>query len=1734
MPATEETRYSIKRLHKVFAVASLALLLVTVWLIVDDHTRPWKAIQRQNDQIQSRMATWRSIQYMTQDAQSERDRLQRQLAEVLSQPLSAELWEAFVGEVRADARRRGMEPPPLDELKRLRQRLDDSAATTANLRQRWQQLRLAADKAQLQLEDAMGRDRVQDEAHQQQPDETQQDETVRLQEALRQASTRLQQAADRLAESQARTARHRTDLLDALRQWVRQAEFREEQARDRHQQRQAKLEVARSSYGIAVRQQQPESQLVEMRRQCDRLQAQVTEANRQFEAAAAHREALRDLVRQLTRQATLLRQRLEDRQAELRRLRRVAVESPSRFFRFQNGWPKPGRKWLELPILDAFNSPRAIETLWSEGLQLQLGSFASVRRFDRCTTCHGNSDQTRSGSPGQGRFVPETLVQLELQPPNERPETTERAEQPTRAPTETLEQIYGIRLAGQGLLRATDVAVQWVQPGSAGAQARRLTGVDRQRTGQAVLKQLFHAGGLPLGTAGRTDGLLVGDAIIAIDDQPLAGRPEAVRWVAQRLVQRAAARWEAWEAGDPLPPPVRLTVRRGLPHPFASHPRPDLYVGDASPHPQSQFGCTICHEGQGSATEFRWAAHTPNSPEMRRQWHRQYDWFHNQHWPYPMRPRRFAESACLRCHHQVAELDSSPQWPRAPAPKLVEGHRLVRQLGCFGCHPIDGFGPAGRSIGPDLRLEPPYHAVALQLKGAPGSGYEKLTETERGWIDQLIAHPEQDQVRRQVQQLIVADAQRAAEPDSDSEPPVSQPPQPAADDRDSTGQPADASPTAEPAGPRLFAEAHERLLPLLDDHQYPGKLRKPGPSLRFVAEKLGHRFLYDWIEQPKRFRPDTQMPTVFGLWNHLPDRALRRQRAALLQQQTALAQESGRGAREQQHKLARQLKAIELQLAATESAEQRLEPIEVFSMVTYLRHRSQPYESAPAPEGITAVRSDEDRQRQIERGRVAFQERGCLACHGHDEFEEMEQYRRSQSLNRAPDLSDIADKLGTEQDPRGAGWLYGWIKRPTDYDPRTVMPEMGLDPIQAPEAGGAAGEVTDPIADMVAFLLAESSQNWTVRPDVPVRLDADQQAALNQLAWEYLRGAFRESTARRYVQQGIGQSRRDELQGPGRELLVPDDPASSPSQQQLQQQRVFYVARKSLLKHGCFACHDIPGLEHARPIGVELNDWGRKDPGQLAFHNIVSYLESIQQTASAWSAQAETGLGGEGAGPVNAPQVPEPFYIEQLRLESRIGFIYQKLTEPRSYDYRVAELKGYNERLQMPQFDLSPSQRERIATFVLGLVADPPGPKYLAEAEPRRQAILDGQPIMDKYNCRSCHMTDVERWRITYPPGDYGPQPPPETFPFVQPHFSQQQRAAAHAVDHHNLRQTTLHGLVTIGDDGLPRIMDEEEFPLESDDEYSYRIDKLIYPLDLYKPALIDGHPYQVGGAPLFVPGWQVQRRDEAQGGDLAKYLLPRVVRREKQRNPGAKGSEAWAWLPPPLLNEGAKVQPDWLHRYLLQPTPIRPAVVMDMPRFNLSAGEAAALVDYFAADADASYPYWSGKEQRDEHLREAAERYAQRLRQLAQQQGDEIPPATVLRKRHLADAMKIVTDETYCVKCHIVGDFQPVSSDRAKAPDLAAVGDRLRADYLRHWLARPSSILPYTGMQVNFTYDPDAPDLGATISQQLYHGNSVEQLDAVVDLLLHFDRYLRQQTPVTPLVESAAANEPAAESPSN
>jgi hypothetical protein len=667
------------------------------------------------------------------------------------------------------------------------------------------------------------------------------------------------------------------------------------------------------------------------------------------------------------------------------------------------------------------------------------------------------------------------------------------------------------------------------------------------------------------------------------------------------------------------------------------------------------------------------------------------------------------------------------------------------------------------------------------------------------------------------------------------------------------------------------------------------------------------------------------------------------------------------------------------------------------------------------------------------------------------------------------------------------------------------MPNLYLDPITAD------GQTTDPAADIVEFLLSSSNgwqpaeQDFSLDPEI-----------LDRLVLENLASVFVTRMAKEYLAEGIPPEMADSLKGSEIELVGDIT----------QEMKLRYVGRKSIIKYGCHGCHDIPGFEAAKTIGTGLADWGRKDTARLAFEHIHEYLHG-QHGGNGHESHADNGDDGypetalEGmeesieksmAGGDEEP-FDESYYAEQLEEGSRIGFIWQKLKEPRSYDYKKTQHKRYDERLRMPLFPFTEKQREAVVTFVLGLVAEPPAEQFVFHPNPHQEALIQGREVVEKYNCAGCHIFELERWDLEFQPDDLVAPGSVSDYAFLAAHLSDVELERSATPDpYRGVLRTSIVGLQAVDNDtGSPVVWDEEGDPIEEGEEYDPST--FLYPFDLWEPAAIDGNINDRSIPQIAVPASMIYRKSPGWGGDLTHLLLPAVVALEKQANPAANGSEAWGWLPPPLVGEGAKVQPGWLHNFLLDPFPIRPAVFLRMPKFNMSSDEATSLVNFFAARDGMEYPFEFDPRTRSTHLAAAEDDFQQ------------LSSGSTSR---LEQAMRIVTNGNYCVKCHSVGSFMPEGSERAMAPDLSVVHNRLRPDYVRRWIANPKKILPYTSMPVNIPFDPNSPHLGG-VDQAIYPGTSIQQIDALVDLLMNYPTYTSDQNDISELVEQGAAAQPAA-----
>lgn len=117
---------------------------------------------------------------------------------------------------------------------------------------------------------------------------------------------------------------------------------------------------------------------------------------------------------------------------------------------------------------------------------------------------------------------------------------------------------------------------------------------------------------------------------------------------------------------------VQDEIFEDAPQPFKTHPIPELL----NIHPPEQFGCTPCHRGQGPALT-PGDAHGDADP----------------HWEWPILRGVNVYAACNSCHFNEVLTKYAEPLNRAKA--------LLTDGGCYGCHDIDGYNDLPK-IGPSL------------------------------------------------------------------------------------------------------------------------------------------------------------------------------------------------------------------------------------------------------------------------------------------------------------------------------------------------------------------------------------------------------------------------------------------------------------------------------------------------------------------------------------------------------------------------------------------------------------------------------------------------------------------------------------------------------------------------------------------------------------------------------------------------------------------------------------------------------------------------------------------------------------------------------------------------------------------------------------------------------------------------------------------------------------------------
>jgi mono/diheme cytochrome c family protein len=184
--------------------------------------------------------------------------------------------------------------------------------------------------------------------------------------------------------------------------------------------------------------------------------------------------------------------------------------------------------------------------------------------------------------------------------------------------------------------------------------------------------------------------------------------------------------------------------------------------------------------------------------------------------------------------------------------------------------------------------------------------------------------------------------------------------------------------------------------------------------------------------------------------------------------------------------------------------------------------------------------------------------------------------------------------------------------------------------------------------------------------------------------------------------------------------------------------------------------------------------------------------------------------------------------------------------------------------------------------------------------------------------------------------------------------------------------------------------------------------------------------------------GWWVVKKYNCMG---CHQLIPgqRTSLMAMARYQGPDGQEQ---LPPKLLTEGARVDPDWMLHFLNNPAlndqntnrnGLRTYLQVRMPTFSFSENELGKLVRFFQALSRQPFPYIP----------------------------EEVPVLTA-KETEMARSL-FTSNAAPCLKCHATGE--PSHDRTATAPNFLQAKGRLKADWMERWIIDPQAISPGTSM---------------------------------------------------------------------
>lgn len=672
------------------------------------------------------------------------------------------------------------------------------------------------------------------------------------------------------------------------------------------------------------------------------------------------------------------------------------------------------------------------------------------------------------------------------------------------------------------------------------------------------------------------------------------------------------------EKKDTLPDGEEGFRFANLPQPWKSHPRPDLFVDPNSPHPINRFGCSVCHLGWDRGTTFINSAHTPAF--------------------YPVK-QDYAKMPLVEGKPYWVATASAEKWKPGLLGKVKEEQKLAADKRTLKA---SGHGDSARLQEVRAALEASRKGIQNQygFNADDLAKFEFASMTqEEAWEKAPLkwehAHHKEDPMRPR--EFNDSSCLKCHQGVTD----IPTKPDPAGGSGLNPGEKLNAGlRLIEQAGcyachkmrtleasvmhkvkagesldsisHHFVAEPHAILaanglanaaaLKVGSELTIPVRVPypKPGPSLLKIAGKTSKDWMRKWLADPKGFRPNTFMPQFWNVDNNRDGTHYE-----------GLPTTPGRPP------------------SSFDWADRNA--VEMAGITEYLFNISEKPAYPAPPAG------------DVERGKKLVNSVGCLGCHVVDQKLADIAFKDQRYRSQGPMLLGSGSKYD-------AGWLYAWLKDPSQYRHDTRMPDLRLNDQEA--------------ADITAYLMGERNTEFDAQKLPEIKPDV-----LKDTALDY------------YYQKGMMS-----LEHAGKEVAGMSD-----------EKKLLLIGDKAVQRYGCMNCHNVKGLENAKPISEELTEWATKRPGQLDFGFV---------------------------------EIPHNLY----------AFLHQKLDAPRSLD-RVATKRPL-EMLKMPQFNFSEAQIELIMTAVMGMTNEKPDGKARRVLTENEWYVENGRWLVKELNCLGCHVNE--------------------------------------------------------------------------------------------------------------------------------------------------------------------------------------------------------------------------------------------------------------------------------------------------------------------------------------------------------------------------------------------------------